>query len=321
MSTRDYRHHALLYGSADDLLSSAEPFLRAGAEEGDVVVLACRDDVTEAVRSALPGAAVVSLDRDALYVRSAAAITRCSDEVRRHLAAGAPRVRMLGEVDYGRHPRAWAEWGRYEAVCNAVLSGLPLWHVCAYATAGLPDAVRDNIVRTHPLWLAEDGPVSNDRFVPPDDYLAEPDDDLWRAMESTPPASQTVLSRATGLSGLREHFTAALHRLTVSRELAEEFVAAVSEVAGNGLMHGRPPVLARLWVDAHSLMCAVTDHGPGIDDHLIGFTPPDHDARSGGRGLWLVRHLCDGLALHRDDGGFTVRLHSARNRPGSRPQG
>jgi anti-sigma regulatory factor (Ser/Thr protein kinase) len=94
----------------------------------------------------------------------------------------------------------------------------------------------------------------------------------------------------------------------LASETISEFVFTANEAATNALRHGRPPVGVRAWVTPSRVLCAVTDHGSGIDDLFAGYMPAHSDPARGGLGLWLARRLCDHVTLRRAAEGFTVRL-------------
>ena len=55
----------------------------------------------------------------------------------------------------------------------------------------------------------------------------------------------------------------------------ENMVLATHEVVSNAHLHGRPPVVLRLWVLPGRLTVTVTDTGPGPTDPFVGLLPPD----------------------------------------------
>ncbi|MDG4801890.1 ATP-binding protein [Micromonospora sp. WMMD980] len=82
---------------------------------------------------------------------------------------------------------------------------------------------------------------------------------------------------------------------------------AVSEVVGNALRHGTPPVRLRLWSAPDRIVVAVHDRGPGPKDPYAGLLPAG-DGTEGGLGLWITHQSCDHVTHHRDADGFTIRL-------------
>jgi anti-sigma regulatory factor (Ser/Thr protein kinase) len=80
-----------------------------------------------------------------------------------------------------------------------------------------------------------------------------------------------------------------------SGSVGTDFVLALSEIATNALVHGGPPVEARVWVGPDRLHAVVSDNGPGPDP-LVGYLPVS-PSPGGGIGLRLARQLTDHLAV------------------------
>jgi anti-sigma regulatory factor (Ser/Thr protein kinase) len=111
-----------------------------------------------------------------------------------------------------------------------------------------------------------------------------------------------------GLYALRATLAAHAPRLDVPEEKVEHLLIVASELATNAIRHGGGTGRLRLWRDATTLYCRVSDHGPGIADPSIGTMAPDQ-LRTGGRGLWICRQLCNYLIITNadaDDHGATV---------------
>jgi anti-sigma regulatory factor (Ser/Thr protein kinase) len=103
-----------------------------------------------------------------------------------------------------------------------------------------------------------------------------------------------------GLYALRATLAAHAPRLDVPQEKVEHLLIVASELATNAIRHGGGSGRLRLWRDATTLYCRVSDHGPGITDPSVGSMPPDR-LRTSGRGLWICRQLCDDLIITNAD--------------------
>jgi anti-sigma regulatory factor (Ser/Thr protein kinase) len=312
-------HAALLYRTAEDLTSTAVPFLADGLAVGEAAVLACREQNSALLAEALGhDERIVILPREGIYTRTGDAIAMLRRVVRRQVAAGAAGVRLLGEVPIDRSGDAWHEWHRGEAIFNVALEPLPLSIVCAYDRRELSDAIRHGVEETHPALMTPAGPVPNHRYVEPATVLRLTPTTLAGRAEDTPPTLQlTGLADATRLPELRARVRAALDGSGEPGQLRSRFAAAVAEVLLNALRHGRPPVAVRLWATPTRLECTVTDRGDGFDDPLAGYTPPGNGFPPAGAGLWLARQACDTLETYRVGTGFAV--HLATGLPGSEP--
>jgi anti-sigma regulatory factor (Ser/Thr protein kinase) len=97
------------------------------------------------------------------------------------------------------------------------------------------------------------------------------------------------------LVALRGSVAAHADALGLPARRISELVLLVHELASNAVRHGGGRGHLRIWVTDGALHCQVSDDGPGLSDHYFGTrTHPALDA-SGGRGIWLVRGLCDRL--------------------------
>jgi len=94
----------------------------------------------------------------------------------------------------------------------------------------------------------------------------------------------------------------------VPAETVDGFVVAVSEVASNALRHGSAPFSATAWAAVHTLLCAVTDSGDGIEGEPAPEPPEADSPPDYGMGLWAVHELCDSVTYTRTDDAFTVQL-------------
>jgi anti-sigma regulatory factor (Ser/Thr protein kinase) len=304
---RRHVHEALFFSSTEDLVAAAAPFLRRGLAAGDDAVLLCTDDNNHAVTEALDGDdRLIYLPRPQVYEKAVTAIEQYRDFMDRRIREGTRRVRLIGQVGFGADSRGWDESQRFEALCNHAMAGYPLWSLCAYDTGLLPEGRLSSVELTHPYVRRAGMPSPNPLYADPAEVLVESHDEPDPLPDVEP---MGTLREAGDLRPLARELEDLLRAEQVAGEKVDDFVLAVNEIATNGLRHGRPPVVARLWVDRERMVCAVTDHGPGIDDPFAGYLPGGGDALPEGRfGLWLARRLCDNLLTYRTAEGFTVRL-------------
>ena len=303
-----YEHDALFYESEEELVASAEPFLRAALDRSEVVVLACADRNASLLADALQGHPRLGiLDRSEVYRRVPAAIAAYQRMAESRLAEGADRVRVVAEIDFDRDD--WEEWARFEALSNAVLEPYSLWALCLYDTRRLRTEVLDAAERTHPRLITAADRAPNPNYVSPDRFLSEfaaqPD-----PLEATAPAID--LTGAISLHQLRQDVTALLAG-PARPDMANGFVFAVSEVATNAMTHGRPPVRVRVWSADDRAVCVVTDQGDGFEDPFTGYQSRGHrNVEIEGQGLWMARQLCDVVSVTQEPGALTVRIISFR---------
>ena len=91
-------------------------------------------------------------------------------------------------------------------------------------------------------------------------------------------------------------------------EQIDEVVFAVNELASNSLRYGGGGGVLRIWDTPSAFICEVSDRG-FIAEPLVGRYEPQVDA-TGGRGLWLVNHLCDLVQVRSNSTGTTIRVHT-----------
>lgn len=308
---RRYDHDVLFYGSDAELLAAAVPFLQAGLAADEAVVLVCNDRNSQLLAEALDRDPRIGVRECAdVHTRTPTAIAAYRRLVEEKLASGARRVRMVGDANFDADPDSWAQWIRFEAVLNVALAPYPLSTVCSYDTRALPEQIRTVGHCTHPHLLTASGRTVNPRYVDPATFLGRS-----ATVHPEPPGTAAVafesdhLADVAELAGLRHNVRSVLAGSTAPRQTLSDFVAAVSEVAANAVIHGRPDVRVRVWVSPRQLVCTGTDQGDGFDDPLTGYLPVHtDDPYRAGRGLWLVRHLCDHLETSRTSDGFDVRL-------------
>jgi anti-sigma regulatory factor (Ser/Thr protein kinase) len=307
-SARGYIHDALLYDSVDELTAAAVPFLVEGLAAGEPAVIAAGARTAGILAQAVDGDPRVHVleHADVYRTRTPTAITSFRRLAERCSAEGIGRIRVVGEVDFGRTERNWLEWQRYEAVINVALAAWPLWGLCVFDTQRLPEPVLESALRTHPNLVTPERRGSNPLFGDPVRYLRSLPVPL-EPLENTPPRLAAV--NVSDFIGLRHAVAAELATADAPREVLEDFLIAVGEMTSNAARHGRPPVDVALWISSDRLVSTISDGGRGWDDPFAGYGPAHGDDLSrGGMGVWLARQFCDHVdIIHRGEG-VTVRL-------------
>jgi anti-sigma regulatory factor (Ser/Thr protein kinase) len=309
VATASYLHDALFYRSDDELLAAAVPFLRAGLDLGELAMVVCTPRNATLLADGLNGDPRLRLvpHTEVYQQRTPAVISAYRQMMERERAAGTGRIRVVGEVDFVASPANWAEWSRYEAVCNVALAPYPLWGMCLYDTRRLPSEVLLAAELTHPYVVTASSRTSNPRYVDPADFLRRSTRTGPNPLEATQPTLETDV--LTDLAMFRHDIRTALAGSALSAAAVDDLVLAISELVTNAVLHGQPPVQVRLWSTSNRLLCTITDQGSGFDDPLAGYLPAGGKYLAhGGRGLWLARQLCDQLDTYRSPEGFTVRL-------------
>lgn len=299
-------HDALIYRTPDEFLAATVPFLRAGIQGLEGVVVATTDRNRALLESALGAAAsqVMFVAAGDVYRSPAAAIAAYHGVIDTFLRQGKKSVRAIGEVAYGEDRRAHESWLRYEPVAHAIFQDAPLHAICPYDATVLPARLIDHAARTHPHLLSDEHRQSNTAFIRPDAMLRMLPEMLSHEPHGAPDLS--VGASGDDIVPVRRMVAEALaSRLTAAR--AEEAMIAIGELLSNGVRHGRGRVSAALWTRSEVLVVRVHNEGPPIDDPYAGYHPPEHPA-SGGMGLWIARQFADELAIRHDARGPIVTM-------------
>jgi anti-sigma regulatory factor (Ser/Thr protein kinase) len=308
----DYLHAALLFGSDEQFLARAVPFLQEGLSGGEAALVVCAESRNALLARALPDDAhVLVLPRDAVYTRAAHVAVTYERLVHRLLADGARGTRLVSEPACSSEPEAWGTWAAFESVSNVTLAPLPLSSVCGYDVRGLSASMQHDVERAHPYLLTEDGAVPSGVYVAPAELLGtvpRPPDPL----EATRPSlALGGISDRVAVARARAEVRAVVDAACPDTRVGEEFIGAVAEVVTNAFRYGGPPLHVRVWTTPSRLLCTVTDCGAGADLLFAGYSRGDIDDDRTGAGLWLARQTCDRLDAYPTPGGFTVRLSSA----------
>jgi anti-sigma regulatory factor (Ser/Thr protein kinase) len=300
-----FHHDALLYADADEFLVGTVPFIRAGLEESQPILVAVPD-----VRTRL---LVGELGTDAELVRFADMETLGANPMRiisawRDFADASPgtSIRGIGEPIWkGRSEEEIVECQRHESLLNlAFANAAGFWLRCPYNTTALSDSILAEAEHSHPHVAAPDHERSREYLAP--DVATGPFDGAL----ADPPETAVELPFEVGdLSGVRHFADDQATAAGLSEASTHDLVMAVNELAGNSIRHGGGAGVLTTWLEPETIVCEVTDQG-FIDDPLAGRVRPGISA--GGRGLWLVSQVCDLVQIRSHRGGTAVRVHMRR---------
>jgi anti-sigma regulatory factor (Ser/Thr protein kinase) len=304
-----YLHELGIYASDEEFRDLVCPFGLGALEVGEPVVLACDPHKMELLQHWLPDAPSISYVTDTSpYATPAKALVAWRRVIEDHLAAGAPRVRIAGNVPHPGYGRSYAGWDRYEAAVNRALGDLPVWASCLYDARIAPADVLETATRLHHHVFDRNGTHrANDSFEPVGrlaDFLTPPLDPL----ESTAPTVELIDPTPLAARVAVRHVTERL-----SADQRHGLVLATSEAVTNALLHGIPPVRLRIWLGVGRVVINVHDEGNGPINPLAGLCSSEDESEAG-RGLSLAHQLDIDVALIAAGDGFTVRL-GAGNSP------
>jgi anti-sigma regulatory factor (Ser/Thr protein kinase) len=303
-----FAHQALLYGSDQEFMDVALPFVEEGLSAKQPTLVAVQERHIENLSAALGGKpeGLTLHPVEDWYETSA----RTRDKFARWVSeqsAAAGRARLMGEPPWALENEARVrDWARHESVINVAFASLAVTFICPYDTRALPEGILAHAHDTHPEIVDGAGTSRSDSYVDPLDFCGRLDStveaqqrppslELQFGLEELPTVRRLIGSFAldAGLTGSR----------------TEEIVLAANEITTNAVVHGRPPTTVRAWNSDGEIIIEVTDAGEGIRDVLAGQLAPPTDGL-GGRGLWLTRLLSDALEVC-NAGGCTVTMHVA----------
>lgn len=98
----------------------------------------------------------------------------------------------------------------------------------------------------------------------------------------------------------------ARERFSLNDDIYGNIMIAVTESVNNAILHGnkldsKKNVTLQLNVDESVLNFTIIDEGPGFDYHnLPDPTSPENLDKPGGRGIFLMKHLCDEVSFENE---------------------
>jgi anti-sigma regulatory factor (Ser/Thr protein kinase) len=294
-----FRHEALIYRDAEELLATAVPFLREGIEAGEPALVAVRGANATLLQGELGAEAdrVGFADMETLGRNPARIIPFWRDFVDEH--GGGP-VRGIGEPVWpGRGPAEIDECQRHESLLNVAFSALPAWTLlCPYDAGGLDDEVLAAVAHSHRAVARDGQKESSTSFAP--------DLEWFGGSLPDPPRETSYEFDRTGLFGVRQRVGWAAKSAGLPAEATVDLIVAASELAANSIVHGGGAGTLHIWREPDRLLVEIVDRG-SIEEPLVGRIKPD-PARAGGRGLWLANQLCDLVQIRSGATGTAVRL-------------
>jgi anti-sigma regulatory factor (Ser/Thr protein kinase) len=302
-------HFALMYRGDAGFLAEAVPFIQAGVDAGEPVMVAVAPDRIEMLRQSLgeDADAVRFANMRVMGANPARIIPAWAEFVEETSPDGRP-IRGIGEPIWAaRTADEMAECERHEVLLNLVLAQHPqLQLMCPYDLSSLDRSRLEAGFRTHPQ-IQEHGHRRASDLYTGMAQISGPFDAPLR--ESA--AAIHEIQFAHGQVGEAREFVAqwaAAANLPILRRADVEW--AVAELVGNSIRHGGGSGTLRVWEETEGLVCEVRDQGR-ILSPLVGRERPNlSDAP--GRGLWLVNQLCELVQIRSSDRGTVVRIHVHR---------
>jgi anti-sigma regulatory factor (Ser/Thr protein kinase) len=298
-----FHHEAVFYADDDEYLAGLLEDI-SDAVDGDGAVLVAVSEakghlLKDALRDRVDRVAFADMER---LGRNPACIIPAWREFVRDAGPG-PLVGVGEPVWPGRSDAELIECRRHESLLNLAFGGLRDWRLlCPYDVGALDPAVLEDARHNHPYVVEHNVRHLSDRYEAPEAIMA------WD--DALPPPSRPPSELAFNHDDLalaRTFITDRASSAGFARGRLSDLVLAVNELTTNSLRHGGGHGVLRTWEEDETFLCEVQDGGR-IDDLLAGREQPSN-LRVGGRGLWLVNHLCDLVQVRSSQAGNVVRLH------------
>ncbi|MGH3841787.1 MAG: anti-sigma factor RsbA family regulatory protein [Pseudonocardiaceae bacterium] len=301
-------HQALLYGSEEEFLAGTVPFVRDGLVRGDPIRVATTDRNAGWLRAALGADAQrVEFCASSQCYRHPAQALAAAHHIARTAGTDGHRLRIIGEPLWtARSAPERKEWNRYESLVNSVLAEAGVALLCTYDIHVVDQDVMTQVARTHPELVVDGEPRPSPGYADP--AVINSECNSAPLAELPPPSLWLRFHGVDQLATLRDFVSSHASGTGADTRSVGPFVQAVDEIATNAIRHGGGSGVLQVWTSPRTILCQISDTGPGLRDPLAGQLPlaPGH---AGGCGLWLARQFSDLLELHSDPAGTTVRLH------------
>jgi hypothetical protein len=298
-------HHAALYGSDDDFLAMAVPFVTAGLAAGEPVLAATTAANLELLWDAL-GEDASGVDyAESAYFGRRPPHRVVAFERYRHRHAAARRVRVIAEPIWtGRSSAEVADWKRMESGLNVLLGGTGIAMICPYDTRVVPADVAADARRTHPTHIAGDTVTACPEFADPAEFSA-----AHSLPWPEPPAGAALLYDAGTTRDVRRFAADQAGAHGLPGEAAAMLVMAVSEVTAYLKCAAGGPVTVRIWARPDAIVGDLRVPGHADIGPFPGFNTPRPGHEDAPTGLWFARQACDRVEIRTDGSGTRARLH------------
>jgi len=104
-----------------------------------------------------------------------------------------------------------------------------------------------------------------------------------------------------------------MEKYHISPDMYGNILISLTEAVNNAIRHGncldkkKTVKVSMQEVNEHKIAFQISDEGPGFDfDSVPDPTLPENLLKMGGRGVFLMRQLCDNILFH--DNGSTVEI-------------
>jgi anti-sigma regulatory factor (Ser/Thr protein kinase) len=311
--SKAFRHDAVFYEGKRGFLHAVLPFVEAAVDRDEPVLVAVLPDREQALRAGLgvASARVEFVDMRLAGRNPARIIPVWREFLARHGCSGKP-LNGVGEPVWAERTSAEiAECQRHESLLNLAFGSASSFAlICPYDEAVLPADVLAAARESHP-HVVRHGKRRASSSYHGVDGIGESD---RRPLPPAPGQLPGLTFTAADLAAVRRQIEGWAVAQGVEESRAADFSLAVHEAAVNSIRHGGGQGLLTTWTDGGAAVCEIADSGI-LRDPLAGRSLPAPEAGGGGRGLWLINHLCDLVQIRATAAGTVIRMHQGL-RPG-----
>jgi transcriptional regulator with XRE-family HTH domain len=169
-------HRLLTYGSDEEYLAAAIPFLAEGMERSERLLAVATEDQIDLLRDSLADGAdgVEFADSTEWYRSPDTAMGSYRSFVDQKLEEGASWIRIVAEIaPSSRSDAAFSAWTRYESFVNVAFASAPTSFLCSYDDRWWPETVVADARRTHPELAQGADSTANPEYRGPEGFLID----------------------------------------------------------------------------------------------------------------------------------------------------
>lgn len=304
LSVGTYSHRALFYDTDDDLVAGLVPFVAAGIERNERVVVVVGAATGLKLRRQLGPRAEFDLwDANDVYTSPVRTLAAYVDTVASSTEEGRC-IRVAGEpVWVGRSPLELVEWTCVEAACNVVFADSNLEMLCPYNTSVLDPAIIAAARRTHPHIQRGSAVGASSAFAPVEHQSSV------RASSLPPRAAgfeRISIASPVAFSSVMASVEAFGRAKGMARTRLVDFCVAVRHLIEDLFEYGVGRAQLNVWTTAEDLVCEV-EIDSAFASPFAGYLPESQSAPFDA-GLWHAGQKCDLLAVRELEGNSTVRM-------------
>ncbi|PRY40285.1 MEDS domain-containing protein [Umezawaea tangerina] len=305
MTNANFRHDAAVYGSDEEFLAMAVPFVVGGLDLGEPVLVTTTPANIDLLRRALGGRADDFDHAETAYFgrRPPERATEFFRYWQRRSPGSGRNVRVLAEPLWaGRTERDVRAWRRMESGLNVVLADTNVWMICPYDTRVVSEEGVSHALRTHPADVRGTEYVPSAEYVDPVEYA--------HACDAVPLPERPADAAVQPLRGDPNALRRFIVGTAVDLGLSEDSAAMLTVAVGEALAFLRDDGHVAMWVDGGAVVCELSGAASGDLGPFAGFRPPEmHASGETGDGLWITRQICEVVDIRTSHGVAVFRLH------------